>query len=429
MNYQDTLDYLYSRLPMFSKLGASAIKKDLTNTLELCGRIGNPQSEFPTIHVAGTNGKGSVSHMLAAILQVAGYRTGLYTSPHLRDFRERIRLNGEMIGEAEVVDFVKAQRENIEEIEPSFFEVTVAMAFQYFASQKVDIAVIEVGLGGRLDSTNIITPLLSVITNIGLDHTNILGTTLPEIAFEKGGIIKPSVPVVVGERQNDIENVFIEKAAKSSSNIVFASDEWRVETRGSDKTDLLAITAFGKQQNTEIKLDLDLTGSYQLKNVRTVLSAVEKLKTIGLSISEEHVKEALQRVKTLTGLRGRWETLSENPLIICDTGHNEHGIREVLKNIDSTPYQQLHVVFGMVKDKDITKVLSLLPQKAIYYFCAPEIERAKPPAELAQEANAFNLQGNFYKSVENALNAAKNAASENDLIFIGGSNFVVAEII
>lgn len=419
---------------MFSKLGAGAIKKDLTNTLELCKRISDPHKRFSSIHIAGTNGKGSVSHMLAAILQVAGYKTGLYTSPHLRDFRERIRLNGEMISEMEVIQFVADQKNNIEEIEPSFFEATVAMAFQYFAENKVDIAIIETGLGGRLDSTNIITPLLSVITNIGLDHTNILGTTLPEIAFEKAGIIKPSIPVVIGERQQEIENVFIEKARKTSSDLKFASDEWTVEKNDEQLliaggSSYLSIIATSRQSERKAALNLDLTASYQLKNARTVLSAVDQLNAQGFNITPEHVREALSQVKRLTGLMGRWETLAENPKVICDTGHNEHGIKEVLKNILSTPYQTLHMVIGMVKDKDITKVLSLLPANANYYFCAPDIERAKPAVELAQEAHVFGLKGNVYNSVEQAFNAAKNTALKDDLIFIGGSNFVVAEII
>lgn len=435
MNYQQTLDYLYSRLPMFSKLGASAIKKDLFNTVELCKRLNNPQSQFRSIHVAGTNGKGSVSHMIAAILQTAGYKTGLYTSPHLRDFRERIRINGEMISENEVIQFVEQQQQNIEEIEPSFFEVTVAMGFQFFAREKVDIAIIEVGLGGRLDSTNIITPLLSVITNIGYDHTNILGNTLPEIAYEKAGIIKSMVPVVVGEKQEEIQEVFTDKAHSTNSKLIFASDEWnieRIEKKEEPKDnegDLLALKAIRKSNLSILNINLDLTGSYQLKNIKTVLSASQQLRELGFNITDEHIQKALKQVKSLTGLMGRWETLSTEPLIICDTGHNEHGIREVIKNIQATPYKKLHMVIGMVKDKDITKVLSLLPTQAEYYFCQPAIERAKPANELAQEAFVFNLNGKVYSSVKEAVRAAKNVVRKDDLIFIGGSTFVVAEII
>ncbi|MBC8051820.1 MAG: bifunctional folylpolyglutamate synthase/dihydrofolate synthase [Sphingobacteriaceae bacterium] len=429
MNYQQTLDYLYSRLPMFSKLGASAIKKDITNTIELCKRLDNPQNKLQAIHVAGTNGKGSVSHMLAAILQTAGYKTGLYTSPHLRDFRERIRVNGEMVPENYVVNFVRAQQKTIEEIEPSFFEVTVAMAFDYFVEQEIDIAVIEVGLGGRLDSTNIITPLLSVITNIGYDHTNILGNTLPEIAFEKAGIIKKKIPVVIGERQDEIAEVFIEKAKSSEAPITFASNEWQVNTITQEQSVCLCIEAISRSNNTILNLNLDLTGSYQLKNIKTVLSAVDQLRLQGFLIEDLHLQQALKQVSTLTGLSGRWQTIETTPLIICDTGHNEHGIREVIKNIQSVSYEKLHIVIGMVKDKDITKVLSLLPQKGEYYFCAPKIDRAKDAHELATEALQFSLKGKVYNSVEEALAAAKMSAQEKDLIFVGGSTFVVAEII
>jgi len=425
---------------MFSKLGVSAIKKDLTNTIELCKRIDNPQFKFRSVHVAGTNGKGSVSHMLAAILQTAGYKTGLYTSPHLLDFRERIRINGEMIPQQEVVEFVKSQKKTIEEIEPSFFEVTVAMAFQYLAEQHVDIAIIEVGLGGRLDSTNLITPRLSVITNIGYDHTNILGNTLAQIAFEKAGIIKQHVPVIVGEKHPETDDLFTKKAVDTGSKLIFASDEWEIEVekesakvKGESSkvktTDQLKFEAIETINRISIPLSLDLTGSYQLKNIKTVLSAVKQLQTQGFVITETHLQQALKQVKTLTGLRGRWETLATSPLIICDTGHNEHGITEVLKNINSTGYKNLHMVIGMVKDKDIAKVLSLLPAEAEYYFCAPPIERAKPAVELAQEAQVFHLHGKVFTTVTDALDAAKQAAEEDDLIFVGGSTFVVAEVI
>jgi dihydrofolate synthase / folylpolyglutamate synthase len=428
MNYQQTLDYLYSRLPMFSKLGASAIKKDLHNTIELCKRLDNPQEKFRTIHIAGTNGKGSVSHMLAAILQTAGYKTGLYTSPHLRDFRERIRINGEMISQEEVIAFTESQKDVIEEIEPSFFEVTVAMAFSYFSREQVDIAVIETGLGGRLDSTNIITPLLSVITNIGLDHTNILGDTLPQIAFEKAGIIKPSVPLVIGERHPDTETVFVEKAIECKSKITFAEDIWKVKTLLENTDEKLAISA-REQTGRTLDLDLDLTATYQLKNVKTVLTAVDQLRGIGFKITENDVYNALSQVKSLTGFAGRWQTIGRSPLIICDTGHNGHGITEVVKNIANTSYDRLHVVLGMVRDKDITKVLSLLPTEATYYFCAPDVERAKPAIELRNEAEKLGLIGSDYLSVAEALKSAKIAAGEKDLIFVGGSTFVVAEVV
>lgn len=429
MSYQQTLDYLYSRLPMFSRVGSSALKKDLTNTIELCKRIGNPQNTFKTIHVGGTNGKGSVSHMLAAILQQAGYKTGLYTSPHLKDFRERIRVNGEMIPEEKVIAFTEEQKKNIEEIEPSFFELTVAMAFQHFAREKVDIAIIEVGLGGRLDSTNIITPLLSVITNIGYDHVSILGNTLPLIASEKAGIIKPGVPVVIGEKQDAVSEVFLGKASENNSPIVFASEEWNASSNAIHDSEALNISVLPVDGSPPLSLKLDLTGTYQLKNIKTVLSAVKELQKQGLAIRIEEIANALSRVKELTGLMGRWQTLGVAPLIICDTGHNEDGIKEVLKNIRATAFDKLHVVIGMVRDKDISSVLALLPKDATYYFCQPAIERAMPAADLAKEANIRGLEGRYFTTVAQALSEARNAASENDMIFIGGSTFVVAEIV
>ena len=434
LTYKETLDYLYARLPMFTRIGAAALKPDLTNTLELCKRLDNPHKSFKSIHIAGTNGKGSTSHMLAAIFQIAGYKTGLYTSPHLKDFRERIRLNGEMIPEEFVIDFVNKQRINIEEIDPSFFEVTVALAFDYFAQKEIDIAVVEVGLGGRLDSTNIISPLVSVITNIGYDHMNILGNTLPEIAFEKAGIIKPGIPVVVGEKHAETTQLFLEKAIETKSEITFACDKWKVTKSafqyGNDLLRLqveTTIPGFSEKEFTE--LDLDLIGSYQLKNLATVLSSVLELRKAGFIISNDHVKTALKQVKKLTGLEGRWQIIKQKPLIICDTGHNEDGIREVLKNINSYQYTNLHMVIGMVKDKDISKILTLLPQKATYYFCSPDIPRAKSAGELKEEAFAFGLIGSSYGSVALAFHSAEQNASEDDLVFVGGSTFVVAEVI
>jgi dihydrofolate synthase/folylpolyglutamate synthase len=432
-SFQETLNYLYARLPMFTRIGAAALKADLTNTVELCKRVDNPHNKFKSIHIAGTNGKGSTSHMLAAILQTAGYKTGLYTSPHLKDFRERIRVNGEMIPEREVIDFANQQRSSIEEIDPSFFEVTVAMAFKYFAEQQVDIAVIEVGLGGRLDSTNIITPLVSVITNIGFDHVNILGDTLPQIAFEKAGIIKAGVPVVVGEKHPETIATFTEKAKQTKSDLIIASDQWLIKRSDSQiNSGLLALSAqktsaADSEEDTEI--ELDLTGSYQIKNLATVLSAVSELRKAGYDITESHIQTALKNVKNLTGLMGRWQILKKSPLVICDTGHNEDGIKEVLKNIDLQEFDKLHMVIGMVKDKDITKILALLPKKAAYYFCNPDIPRAKPAPELRDEALSFGLQGDSYDTVKQALQAAENNASSGDLIFVGGSTFVVAEVV
>lgn len=415
---------------MFSKQGATAIMKDIRNTVLLCNNLDNPHTTFKSIHIGGTNGKGSVSNMLAAILQEAGYRTGLFTSPHLIDFRERIRVNGEMIPESDVVNFVQSQREFIEKINPSFFEVTVAMAFNYFARQKVDIAVVEVGLGGRLDSTNILSPLLSVITNISFDHVAILGNTLKQIAAEKAGIIKNEIPVVIGEAYGEVRDIFVETAQGKNAPIVFAQEEWSIDEDSIIRDNLREIVARPvKNQQEKFGLALDLTGSYQLKNIKTVLSAVDQLKLGGFTISRDHIDSALRRVTRITGLMGRWQILDNNPLVICDTGHNEDGINEVLKNIASIPYENLHMVIGMVKDKDISKILSLLPKEAAYYFCHPSIERAKPSEELADEAKNYGLSGEYFSTVKDALAGARASSKPNDLVFVGGSTFVVAEIL
>lgn len=428
MTYPQTLDYLYSKLPMFTRIGAVAFKKDLHNTLAMCQELGNPQHKFKTIHVAGTNGKGSTSHMLAAILQQAGYKTGLYTSPHLKDFRERIRVNGKMVSKRFVTNFVEQQKAIIESLQPSFFEVTVAMAFSCFAEEKVDIAIIEVGLGGRLDSTNIITPEVSVITNISLDHTNMLGNTLKEIAFEKAGIIKPGIPAVIGEHHPETDPVFIQKAAETGSPLFFAEDELTLSSIRNSKTYL--ITSILNPTGTLLKdLHLDLTGAYQLKNILTVIQTVQLLKKLHYAISDEALFKALRNVKKITGLQGRWQILSQSPLIIADTGHNIAGITEVLQNIRNTPHQQLHMVIGMVKDKDINGVLSLLPKDAVYYFTQPDLERALPAEELASQAGQHGLKGKTFKIIKEALSHAKAAALPGDLIFVGGSTFVVAEVI
>ena len=436
MDYAETLQYLYTQLPMFNRVGSSAYKEDLTNTIELCKRLDNPQDKFKSIHIGGTNGKGSTSHMLAAVLQTAGYKTGLYTSPHLRDFRERVRINGEMISEQQVIDFVAEHQKDFETISPSFFEMTVGLAFDIFAKEKVDIAVIEVGLGGRLDSTNIITPLLSVITNIGWDHMNILGDTLQLIAGEKAGIIKHGVPVIIGEYQPDIANIFLQKAAKEEADISFASDDFEVKLKvESEKLkvksrDLIDLQIqSNSSQLTTYNLQLDLTGSYQLKNIKTVLSAVKQLREQGFVITDEHLQIALRQVKTLTGLHGRWEVLSIDPLTICDTGHNPEGIQEVLKNINATPYQHLHFVVGMVNDKDISKVLSMLPTDATYYFCKPDIPRGLEAESLKHQAESFGLSGEIYPNVKTAYQSAQKNATKSDLVFVGGSTFVVAEVV
>jgi dihydrofolate synthase/folylpolyglutamate synthase len=428
MNYTETLDFLYSKLPMFTRIGEAALKKDLHNTIALCAELGNPQEKFKTIHVAGTNGKGSTSHMLAAILQQAGYKTGLYTSPHLKDFRERIRINGSMVPESFVAGFVAGQQQAIEAIQPSFFEVTVAMAFEFFAKEQVDVAVIEVGLGGRLDSTNIIHPELSVITNISLDHINILGNRIEDIAYEKAGIIKANIPAIVGERESPSAEVFIQKAADVSTTLEFASDILQVEQVQISAGNLEMNILLGDTLLFE-KLQLDLTGSYQLKNIRTVLLAVLKLRELGYQIPDEALYQALKSVKALTGLQGRWQTLAEQPRIICDTGHNVAGIKEVVQNIRETHFDALHMVIGMVKDKDISAVLALLPKDARYYFTQPALERALAATELKAQAEAFGLMGEAFQHVQEALESAKSNAGTEDLIFIGGSTFTVAEVL
>jgi dihydrofolate synthase/folylpolyglutamate synthase len=445
MNYQDTIQYLYSQLPLFTRDGISAYKADLYNTVELLSRINNPQHKFKSVHVGGTNGKGSTSHMLAAILQTAGYKTGLYTSPHLKDFRERIRIDGLMIGEQQVIDFVNDQRANFDEIKPSFFEMTVALAFDIFAKEKVDIAIVEVGLGGRLDSTNVIAPLLSVITNIGWDHMNILGDTLRLIAAEKAGIIKPCIPVIIGEYQEEVADVFIQKANISEAKITFASEIFISEGFSPESTvnySEIRKLETGEFINVKIirtstqdsglktqDLKLDLTGTYQLKNIKAVLCAVDELRLQGFNITDVHLKTALQQVKPLTGLHGRWEVLRKHPLTICDTGHNPEGIQEVLQNIAAVSYKNLHFVLGVVNDKDISKILTILPTNARYYFCKPDIPRGLEASSLWLKAEGFGLHGEAYSSVNQALNAAQQNAEDDDLVFIGGSTFVVAEVV
>jgi dihydrofolate synthase/folylpolyglutamate synthase len=413
---------------MFTRIGAAALKKDLHNTIALCSHLGNPQEKFKTIHVAGTNGKGSTSHMLAAIFQQAGYKTGLYTSPHLKDFRERIRINGEMISKQFVTDFVESEKSLIEKIDPSFFEVTVALAFSYFASEKVDIAIIEVGLGGRLDSTNIITPELSIITNISLDHTNILGNSLNEIAFEKAGIIKSGIPVVVGEKQQQIEDVFQKTASAAKSPLIFASEELKIEEYNKEGLYLKATIS----ENSKVifkDLMLDLNGLYQLKNVITVLESINVLQGLGYDLPKDKVRAALLNVTALTGLQGRWQTIGTNPTIICDTGHNIAGITEVINNITQTPHQSLHMVMGMVKDKDIENILEVLPKQATYYWTQPHLERALSADDLAEKGFLKGLKGLVFHQVTDALSAAKANAKTDDLIFVGGSTFVVAEVL
>ena len=429
MTYQQTIDYLYSQLPMFSRIGSAAYKKDLHNTIELCNALDNPEKKFKSIHIAGTNGKGSTSHILAAMLQQAGYKTGLYTSPHLKDFRERIKLNGEMISKAFVVDFVERTKQLSESIEPSFFELTVAMAYDFFAREKVDIAVIETGLGGRLDSTNIITPLLSIITNIGYDHMDILGDTLEEIAFEKAGIIKPGVPVVIGEYTDVTKPIFIKKAKETNSSIYFANDEYSVSNISSSAYQLNCDVTDVSNNCTE-NFTLDLNGLYQTKNLQTVLCAEGILMQHGFNISNEAEKYALANTKKLTGLHGRWDVIAEQPMIVLDVAHNEDGIKQVLKQLSviGDQFDSLHIVTGMVKDKEIEKVLRLLPKDATYYFTNAHIPRALPAAELQQKAASHQLTGNIFDDVNEAIDNAKQKASAKDLILVCGSVFLVGEV-
>jgi len=424
VNYAETIDYLYQTLPLFSHSGSAAFKKDLTNTRELCARLGNPQNSFRSVHIGGTNGKGSVSHMLAAAFQSAGYKTGLYTSPHLYDFRERIRINGIMIPEAYVVSFVQKLRESFEEIQPSFFEATVAMAFSYFAEEQVDMAIIEVGLGGRLDSTNVITPVLSVITNIGWDHMNMLGDTLQAIASEKAGIIKPGVPVVIGERHPETEPVFRNKASETGSPIFFAED--RFELAGYRLIDNgIELEVRDKTGGALWQIASDLGGLYQKKNILTVLQAVHCLEGFNLGPT---LPAAIAATKKRTGLGGRWEQVHSDPKVVLDVAHNVNGIEELLRHVSELSFDRLHLVMGMVRDKDVDAVLSLLPRDAQYYFSQAQIPRAMPAAELKLKASAHGLPGEDFSSVNEALAEAMKAASREDLIIVCGSIFLVAEV-
>ncbi len=411
---------------MFSRNGAKAYKADLKNTLTLCNYLGNPQNKIKTVHVAGTNGKGSTSHILAAIFQENGYKTGLYTSPHLKDFRERIKINGSMLTESFLIDFVEKTKAISEEIKPSFFELTFVMALEYFAQQKVDVAIIETGLGGRLDSTNVVTPLLSVITNIGFDHTDILGDTLSKIAYEKAGIIKPGIPAVIGESIPETKTVFQNKAKETNSPLFFAQEEYEILSTNYDVKHL-EIETFNKKSKEKNKYNLDLNGVYQQKNLLTALTAIELLKNNFL-LKKDKTKNALSKVKTLTGLHGRWEVIHENPVIVLDVAHNEDGIRQLVKQISISKFNQLHIIFGMVKDKDPNKVLNQLPTTAKYYFTKAQIPRALPEEELLQKAGQYHLNGSSFPDVNKALKTALNAASEKDLIIVCGSVFVVGEV-
>jgi dihydrofolate synthase/folylpolyglutamate synthase len=428
MTYQQTLDYLFSNLPMFTRIGAAALKPDLTNTLSLCKILGNPELSFKSIHVAGTNGKGSTSHMLASVLQESGLKVGLYTSPHLIDFRERIRVNGEMIPEQYVIDFVRNYQPLFDDIKPSFFEWCVALCFQYFKYENVDVAIVETGLGGRLDSTNVIMPQLSVITNIGWDHTNLLGDTLSKIAFEKAGIIKTKIPVVIGEHDKETRTVFLEKAVSENAPISFTQENYFVKNFKSENQ-FVTCDIFKNEQLLFQNMELDLGGNYQQKNILTAINAIEHLLQMGYSLSENNIRDGLKNIKNNTRLMGRWQVLGQYPLTVCDTGHNVNGLEYIVEQIRQNTFKKLHMVIGMVNDKDISKMLSLLPKNATYYFCNAAIPRSLNANELKKQGNVFGLLGDSYTSVKEAYEAAKNNASVDDMIYIGGSTFVVAEIL
>ena len=430
MTYAETLDYLFNALPMFQRVGASAYKADLTNTLSLCEHLGNPQETFKTIHVAGTNGKGSTSHALASVFQAAGYKTGLYTSPHLKSFTERIRIDGKEITEEDVVEFVANNRDFLDQLQPSFFEMTVGMAFWYFAKESVDIAVIEVGMGGRLDSTNVIHPELCVITTIGYDHTQFLGNTLPLIAGEKAGIIKEGVPVVISQTQKETQAVFSQQAAAKQAAIVFADQLWEVTKLPESEDPSIQESANFKVRSSdgEFNLKFGLNGDYQRFNLPGILETVKQLRNQGWNLSDTALQVGLESISEQTGLKGRWQLLQLNPIILADTGHNEAGIGEVVNQLKKYSYSKLWMVIGMVNDKDISKVLDLLPKEATYIFCQASIPRAMDAHELARKGNEKGLIGQVIPTVTEALEFARKNASPDDLIFVGGSTFVVAEI-
>lgn len=432
MTFGETLEYLYSLLPMYQRVGQVAYKKDLTNTIALCEALDHPQRKFKSIHIAGTNGKGSSAHMLASVLQSAGYTTGLYTSPHLKHFSERIRLNGALMEESFVVSFVERMKPEIEAIKPSFFELTVAMAFEYFAQNHVDIAVIETGLGGRLDSTNVISPEVSLITNIAMDHMDMLGHTLPQIASEKAGIIKEGVPVVISEFHTETYEVFRQKAESCHASIYFAQEFYHLENvqQSSDKLifDLISKNLQGKEIQRYPQMVADLTGSYQVKNIPGVLKVLDILNQRGFDINWEATRNGISHVVKNTGLKGRWQTLRKKPWVICDTAHNMEGIQYIMEGLAQHRKNDLHIVWGMVKDKDIERIIRLLPKDAFYYFCAAAIPRAMNAAELQERFSKDGLYGTVYSDVNEAYAAALSKAEIDDLIFIGGSSFVVAEV-
>jgi len=422
MNYSETLEYLYAKLPMFSRVGAVAMKKDLGNIRALCEVIGNPQEKFKSIHVAGTNGKGSICHMLSSVLQQANFKVGLYTSPHIKDFTERIRISGEQISQEAVIKFAERIRPHIEEIEPSFFEITVAMAFDYFAEQNVDIAIVETGLGGLLDSTNILRPELCIISNIGLDHTDMLGETLEEIASQKAGIIKEGVPLIVSETQEEVEHVFVNKALELDAPIIFADSIYDVVKLKSGKQFINRSTA------STIKIATDLQASYQEKNIKAVLMAVDILSKKGFKVSSQDKMEGLATVKSSTGLKGRFEIISERPLIIFDTAHNKEGIVLSMQQLSKMSYANLHIIMGFVNDKPLNQVLPHFPSKAKYYFTQAQIPRALDAEKLFNQAQKFDLKGSVFSSVDEAYRQACASANEEDAILVIGSFFLLSSL-
>ena len=427
MNYSETLNFIYNRMPLFQMVGSAAYKEGLDGMMAFDERLGHPHKSFRTIHVAGTNGKGSCSHTIASVLQSAGYKVGLFTSPHLKDFRERIRVNGKPVSQKFVIDFVEQHKDFFDVIYPSFFEVNVAMAFEYFKEQKVDVAVIEVGLGGRLDSTNIISPDLCVITNISIDHTNILGNTLGAIAQEKAGIIKKGIPVVIGEKHPETDSVFIGKAKEMEAEIIFAEEATTVNYEGTKSFRKVPYQHFSINGQ---KIKTPLLGIYQQKNMPTAWCAAKKLQSLGYHITDEQIEKGFKGVIKQTHLLGRWQKLQDKPCVICDTGHNIAGIEYICQQLRETPHKQLRMVYGMVSDKDIDHILPLLPKDAIYYFTQAASKRALPAEEMQEKAQRVaGLKGRCFSSVEEALNTAKAEADPDDLIYVGGSTYVVAEII
>ncbi len=430
MDYKETISWLFEQLPMYQRVGKAAYKADLSNTIAILDAIGNPEKKINAIHIAGTNGKGSVAHIIASVLQESGYKTGLYTSPHLKDFRERIKINGQLISEEDVTNFIKAHKKTFVTIKSSFFEMTVGLAFKYFADEKVDFAVIETGLGGRLDSTNLCNPIITIITNIGVDHTAFLGNTIGEIASEKAGIIKPAIPLIVGKHNADIDNIFELRCSKLKAPLFFAEDDMKLRIFQSEGEDIQTMDVWYKNQRIITGLKSPLIGIYQDENICTALRTIEQLKETKLiDVSNTEISDGVENTISNTGFYGRWQKLSTNPVTICDTGHNIDGIKAVVKQLEKLNFTHLHFVLGMVNDKDVFGILTLLPNKATYYFCKPDIPRGMDEDELAKIGFKAGLNGKSYNSVTQAYHSAINNAGINDLVFVGGSTFVVSEVI